>query len=67
MACGQATFLEMIAPFGKSIFPEISILTYLARVFVCALLRWTPKIGQEGSLSPNPRENDPHVQETTSA
>jgi hypothetical protein len=30
-------------------------------------LRWTPKIGQEGSLSPNPTENDPHVQETTSA
>ena len=31
------------------------------------IVRWTPKIGQEGSLSPNPRENDPHVQETTSA
>ena len=30
-------------------------------------VRWTPKIGQEGSLSPNPKENDPHVQETPSA
>ena len=30
-------------------------------------VRWTPKIGQEGSLSPNPRENDPHVQKTPSA
>ena len=30
-------------------------------------VRWSPKIGQEGSLSPNPKENDPHVQETTSA
>jgi hypothetical protein len=29
-------------------------------------LRWTPKVGQDGSLNQNPK-NDPHVQETTSA
>jgi hypothetical protein len=29
-------------------------------------LRWTPKVGQAGSLAQT-RENDPHVQETTSA
>jgi hypothetical protein len=26
-------------------------------------LRWTPKTGQRGSLTPNRQENDPHVQE----
>jgi hypothetical protein len=30
-------------------------------------LRWTPKIGQRGSLSPNSNPNDPDVQETSSA
>jgi DNA invertase Pin-like site-specific DNA recombinase len=29
-------------------------------------LRWTPKVGQDGSLIQNPK-NDPYVQETTSA
>ncbi len=30
-------------------------------------LRWPPKVGQEGSLNPNPSQNDPYVQETSSA
>ena len=30
-------------------------------------VRWTPKIGQRGSLNPNSNPNDPHVQETPSA
>ena len=32
-----------------------------------SVLRWTPKIGQRGSLSPTSNPNDPNVQETTSA
>jgi integrase len=30
-------------------------------------LRWTPKVGQEGSLTPTIQPNGPHVQETSSA
>ena len=30
-------------------------------------LRWSPKTGQDGSLSPNPKHDPPNVQETTTA
>jgi hypothetical protein len=31
------------------------------------LVRWSPKTGQDGSLSPNPKHDPPNVQETTTA
>ena len=30
-------------------------------------MRWSPKTGQDGSLSPNPKHDPPNVQETTTA
>jgi hypothetical protein len=35
-------------------------------IFIAVLLRWTPKVGQDGSLTQS-QKNDPYVEETSSA